>query len=253
MTTIRATHLAGSLCDYFSKEILVEREERGLVALLPFKDPYGDSIRLYLDPLPTGGVAISDGGFAHHELAAITGATKADAETWLRVAEIARRFGVEFDGGELNTEVTSVAHIGEGSFAVSSAVTESLHYGRASLPSVAIQFADEVELFLGDHSVRFLVSQKLKGVSGAKHKVDFVLQNGSAHVAQAIASEQSMRRSLNIFYDLAETELSFKPLAFVDTEKNSYSNATFQQLAYKAQVFEWREKGRFLEYWAALH
>jgi len=247
-----AIDLAGSLCDYFATQVVVEGNEQESIALLPMRDLHGDSITLYIESSPYG-LSVSDGGFVHHELAAMSGSVKADAEIWTRVEEVAKRFGIAFDGGELNASVGSVDQLGGVALAIASAVTESLYLGRGTIPSVSVQFWEEVELFFRDNEIVHETGSRLLGVSGAKHKIDFVLQNGSVHVVQAIASEQSMRRSLNIFYDLTEGSSVMRPIAFVDNEKSGYSNSSFQQLSYKARVFEWRQRGLFLDYWSSVH
>lgn len=254
---ISAADLGRSLCDHFSSAIAVAPDDHAehqgsVVATLPVRDLYGDDISLYIDA-ERDAYVVTDGGFAFRELAALTGTVRPEAELWSDVEDVARRHGVAFDGGELNVEVAAVRAVGSAAAAVAQAIVEALYLGRGRVPNVAAPFIDEVDLFLRDHNIRYEANARLDGVSGARHRVDFVLHNGAPHVAQAVASEQAMRRSLNLFYDLAERTPGVRPIAFIDEERPGYANATFQQLAYKAQVFEWRQRDEFLAYWAKAH
>lgn len=254
---ISAADLGRALCDHFSSAITVAPDDHagrrgGVIATLPVRDLYGDDVSLYIDA-ERGAYMVTDGGFAFRELASLTGTVRPDADLWNDVEDVARRHGVAFDGGELNVEVAAVRAVGSAAAAVAQAVVEALYLGRGRVPNVAAPFIDEVDLFLRDHSIRYEANARLDGVSGARHRVDFVLHNGTPHVAQAVASEQAMRRSLNLFYDLAEGTPAVRPIAFIDEERPGYANATFQQLAYKAQVFEWRRRDEFLAYWAKAH
>lgn len=243
--------LSQALCAHFAKEVVIEPSATGVMALLPFTDIYGDSISLYVEE-SDGSFYLTDGGYAHHELSAALGTSRIDHELWPRVAELAAHFGVDFDGGELNAIAKSNRELGAVTMALAQAVAEAMSLHRGVVPSVSVQFWEEVELFLNDNKIVHETGQRLIGISGARHKLDFVLRNGSAHVAQAIASEQSLRRSLNIFYDVTEKDVSLQPVAFIDDAKE-YSNASFQQLAYKARVFEWEKRSEFLRYWRELH
>lgn len=251
-TPLRQPDLARALCEHLSDEISVERDDHGYLALLPFTDLYGDSIQIRITE-GVDGYRISDDGFAHHELAAITGAVKSESDIWSRVDEVAARFGVVFEDGELSADASTSHELGDAALSLAQAIIESLHLGRLTVPTVGIQFSEEVELFFKDHDFAHVTGERIQGVSGAKHKVDFVFQNGSLHVAQAVASEQSMRRSLNIFYDVTELNKAIQPVAFVDDERSVYSNATFQQLAYKAKVFQWSKRDDFIDYWQDIH
>jgi hypothetical protein len=251
MVELSSAVLSKALCKHFTEEVRVDTTPDGLVAVLPFLDIYGDCISLYVQPVDDG-YYLTDGGFAHHELSASLGTSKADHNIWIRVEELANHFGVDFDGGELNAVAASGGELGAVSMALAQAVAESMSLHRGVVPPVSVQFWEEVELFLSDNRIAHTVNQRVLGTSGANHKVDFVLQNGSAHVAQAIASEQSLRRSLNIFYYVTEKDPSLKPLAFIDDAKE-YSSASFQQLAYKANVFQWGKRTEFLRYWERVH
>jgi hypothetical protein len=248
MKKISHAELTESLCRYFSEAIELVEDGNELVALMPHKDPFGDSVTLYLRATPFG-VQFSDGGFAHHELAGLTRSSKADAPIWTTVRGVAARYGVDFDGGELNATASDASALGSVAFALASCISESLHVARLGVSSSGVQFWEEVELFFRDNEVSFETGFAIPGVSGARHRVDFALRNKSLHIAQAIASEQSMRRSLNIFYDVTEADREVQPVAFVDDDREGYSNATFQQLAYKAKVFRWRKRSEFVDYW----
>lgn len=251
MPELTSAVLSKALCAHFTEEVRVDASVDGLVAVLPFTDIYGDCISLYIEPVDDG-YYLTDGGFAHHELSAALGTSKADHNIWNRVGELANHFGVDFDGGELNAVAASRGELGAVTMALAQAVAESMSLHRGVVPPVSVQFWEEVELFLSDNQITHEVNQRILGTSGAKHKIDFVLRNGSAHVAQAIASEQSLRRSLNIFYDVTEKDLLLKPVAFIDDAKE-YSSASFQQLAYKATVFQWDKRVEFLRYWESVH
>lgn len=251
MPELTSAVLSKALCKHFTDEVRIDSSRDGLVAVLPLTDIYGDCISLYVEPVD-GGYYLTDGGFAHHELSAALGTSKADHDIWTRVEELANHFGVDFDGGELNATAASGSELGAVTMALAQAVAESMSLHRGVVPPVSVQFWEEVELFFSDNKILHEVNQRILGTSGAKHKIDFVLRNGSAHVAQAIASEQSLRRSLNIFYDVTEKDPALKPLAFIDDAK-AYSSASFQQLAYKATVFQWKQRSEFLRYWDRVH
>ena len=251
MPDISSSLLSRALCAHFSADLTVEASPEGIVAVLPMTDIYGDSISLYVTAADNG-FYLTDGGYAHHELSAALGTSRADHDIWGRVGDLANHFVVAVEGGELNALAASESELGAVTMALAQAVAESMCLHRGAVPSVSVQFWEEVELFFSDNRIPHEIGQRIAGTSGAKHKVDFVLLNGSAHVTQAIASEQSLRRSLNIFYDVTEKDPSLKPLAFIDDAKG-YSNASFQQLAYKATVFEWAQRSEFLRYWERVH
>lgn len=251
MSRLTSSVLSQALCAHFAEEVVVEPLAAGVIALLPVTDAYGDSIALYVEE-SDGGFYLTDGGYAHHELSAALCTSRVDHEIWLRVAELAAHFGVDFDGGELNAIAKTKRELGAVTMALAQAIAEAMSLHRGAVPPVSIQFWEEVELFFNDNRIAHETGQRLVGISGAQHKIDFVLRNGSMHVAQAIASEQSLRRSLNIFYDVTEKDASLRPVAFIDDAKE-YSNASYQQLAYKAKVFEWEKRSEFLRYWEDLH
>ena len=252
MPRLSASELSKALCEYLTLEIAVAPSGDGVLALLPMTDIYGDSVELFIQASESG-YLLTDGGYAHHELSAALGTSRADAEIWQRVSEVAAHCGVAFDGGELNAHAEGPSELGAMTMALAQAVAESMSLCRVAVPPVAVQFAEEVELFFNDNKIVYEAGHKLLGTSGARHRIDFMLRNGAVHVAQAIASEQSLRRSLNIFYDVTDkVGGALRPLAFIDDAK-TYSNASFQQLAYKASVFEWARRSDFLRYWEGLH
>jgi hypothetical protein len=252
MTVPDSRELAHSLCSYLSETIAVEPRDEGVVAVLPMTDIFGDSIEVLIES-EDDSLVLRDGGFVHHEVAGMLGAIRADADIWDRVATIASRLGIEFVNGELSATISNRNELGTAILSLSSTIAEALYLGRSHVQPIAVQFWEEVELFLRDNTISHVQGQTIAGVSGAKHRVDFVLQNGRMHVAQAVGSEQSMRRSLNIFYDITDADHRIVPLAFIDDERESYSNATFQQLSYKARVFPWKRRHEFLDYWSARH
>jgi hypothetical protein len=81
---------------------------------------------------------------------------------------------------------------------MASGIGESLQVGRIQVQPPGVRFQDEVGLFLADHQITYVGDGHLVGRSGVRHRVDFLLRNGRVTALQAVASEQSMRRSLNI-------------------------------------------------------
>lgn len=248
MSPLTASDLSESLCNAFKHDIEIVRRGRYTVALLPQVDTHGDGLEIVIEDF-AGGWLLTDHGLAHAYLASLTGAVEEDADIWDRVETIANRHGLEFVNGELRASAAGKGAVGPVLIELAAAIGESMQLGRGQGQQPTVRFQDEVALFLVDQRVGFVTDQYLAGGSGVRHKVDFLLRNGRTSVAQAIASEQTMRRTLNIFYDLAEASTQVDHVAFVDDAKPSYSNATFQQLSYKARVFLWGQREAFLEYW----
>ena len=90
---------------------------------MPHKDLFGDSVAIYID-IADGAIGLTDGGFAHHELASMTGNVKADAEIWQHVRATATRYGVDFDGGELNVTARNTSELGSAAFALATTIAE---------------------------------------------------------------------------------------------------------------------------------
>lgn len=244
--------LLRALCSALTADVaLVERAGRAVV-LLPVEDTYGDSLAVGLEERDDGFV-VSDEGFTIRSIMDVTGTTKPTADLWRRVGEIAHRHGITFAGGELYAVAPDVESLGRALLSLSSSMSEALYLGHSLVTTFGIRFDEEVGLYLRDHQINYLADITIYGPSKAPHTVDFIIPNSKDIVAQAIASEQSMRRALNIFYDLTENNDEFVPVAFVDEQRQGYSNSTFTQLSYKANVFMWGQRERFVDYWRRAH
>lgn len=241
-----------AFCAHFTEAVSLQHVNGELVMLLPQTDAYGDSLVLYIAER-NGVLELSDGGFVHHELAAHAGNPPASAELWDRVRGAANRHGVAFDGGELCAGVATTDGIAEAALALSQGMLDAMAFARHNSPSLIVQFVEEVDLFFRDHKLTYEAKPAIKGRSGATHRPDFAVYNGSRHLVQAIGSENSMRKSLNTIYDVTERDHSAKFVSFIDAERGDYSNATYQQLEYKSKVFEWEKRNLFVDYWASLH
>lgn len=251
MDALNLESLKGALCEHFTRDLEIVARGASVRVVLPTVDLYGDSLVFTL-----GGSGharyLSDEGFAYHQIMELTNTANPQADIWRRVGEIAMRHGVRFEDGELLADATSNSEIAYGLLGLSAALTESLYLGRSSVAPFGVRFEEEVGLFLRDHRIPHEVGQKILGQSKAPHRIDFLIKSHKSQreiVAQAVASEQSMRRALNVFYDLTEGSNEYIPIAFVDDERSGYSNTTFTQLNHKANVFIWTERARFLEYW----
>ncbi|MBA4158299.1 MAG: DUF1828 domain-containing protein [Gemmatimonadetes bacterium] len=252
MNGITLDHLSNALCDELASGIELRPRDDRTVVLLPFVDGYGDSLAVVIEEAEEG-FFLTDEGYTFGQVAEFTGTTDSGAAVWRRLGEIALRHGVTFEGVELLTDAPDMRAVARGLLRLSSAITEALHIGRLSVPAVGVPFDEEIKLFLRDHQIPFETNQQVIGSSKAPHRVDFIIRNSKEIVAQAIGSEQSMRRALNIFYDLTELSGDYIPVAFLDDEKEGYSNTTYTQLSYKADVFAWSQRNRFLEYWYRKH
>lgn len=252
MNTADLAGLSGALCEELAGGVEVLPRGESLLILLPFVDGHGDSLAIVVED-DVGGWILSDDGLAFHQVIELTGIHNPEAAIWRRMDEIATRHGVEFNGGQFIAEAADIRSVGRELLRLSAAISEALHVGRAAAPRIGLRFDEEVGLFLQDNKIPFVADQKVIGSSKAPHRVDFVIKNSKEIVAQAVASELSMRRALNIFYDLTEQSGEYIPVAFVDNEKSGLSNTTFTQLSYKANVFVWSQRARFLDYWNRAH
>jgi hypothetical protein len=241
--------IAEGLCGAFAEETDVIERNGETVVLLPFTDHSGDSVEVMLRRHSAGSILLTDSGHVFQELAAGIGGSKPEHDTWVHVQEIANRYAVGWEGGNLFATVASDEALGEAVMALGWSIAEALGLERTHVQPPQIQFSEEIGMFLEENRIPFRAKQAIEGMSNAAHVVDFVLENGRPHVVQAIASDSAMRRSLNMFYDLVERDPEILPVAFIDEEKQGYSNRAFQQLSYKAQVFLWGQRSQFLQYW----
>lgn len=239
------------ICRYFGENIRVADINDGVQVVMPLSDRFGDLITVVIDEGQPP--VVTDAGAVLYEVGSLTGA-KATDPVWGRVREIAHRRGLEWTDGELWMEASADGTgIGKALINVAVAIRDIIAAEQSRVPPVQIRFQEEVQLFLEDNQVPFTARQVMKGASGTPHRIDFVLMNDAVHVAQAVASELSMRRSVNIFYDLLEADTAVQPIAFLDPTQPRYSNETFQQLAFKARIFNWAAREEFMEYWSSRH
>lgn len=229
-------------------DVDVREDGSDIFLTLPFCDPYGDRVTVVLERGEEHAF-VTDAGAVYHYLVTATGVSNPDAELWDRVGEIAARHGLEFGAGEIYVEVRNASGVAASLLALSAAASEAFGIARAFTRPSPIRFDEEVEHFLREADIPYRANASIIGSSKALHRVDFVIEGSREIVAQAVGSENSMRRTLNVFYDLTERSTEYIPVAFVDEARKGYSNVTFQQLSHKANVFFWAQRQEFLNYW----
>lgn len=243
--------LAESLCRHFSQSIEVREGHDRWSILLPMVDDLGDPLRLAI--WRHGGQwVLSDDGFVHREVALRTASEDPEDRVWDEVQVAARGFDLNWGGGQLWIELEEDKELGGGVMRMAEAMLMAVQAAGQFVSEVKVRFWEEVRLFFDDEKVPYRRNQRFVGISEVSHRIDFTLRNGHIHLVQAIASESSMRRSLNVFYDVLEVQPDIVPIAFIDDAKAGYSNETFEQLAYKSDVFFWKDRGRFVDYWSSV-
>lgn len=248
MTQIDQEWLGELLCGHFSQNVEVERRTDMWALTLPFLDELNDRVEVGLWKDGARWV-VSDRGFVHREVALKSGAEKADASVWDEVTVAANGFDLKWGGGQL-WQVADDAELADVVLRLAEAMLVSVQSAGQFVHEVNVRFWEEVKLFFDDSGISYERNKKFVGVSEVQHRVDFTLLNGATHLVQAIASETSMRRSLNIFYDILDAQPSIRPVAFVDESKSGYSNETFEQLAFKSDLYFWKDRKDFSAYWA---
>ncbi|HEX7119843.1 MAG TPA: DUF1828 domain-containing protein [Longimicrobiales bacterium] len=253
MKNLNREEVVNSLCRFFDSEIDLERQSEGrFIVSTPFTDESGDVIDVYLEELQSGEWILSDGGFVHQEVALLSGQTDPGAAIWRHVEELANEHDIRWGGGELWIPVIRHSDLGAALHHLATVVSKCIQVGKTQLHTPAVHFWEEVEIFFKDAGIPYQRNQQMQGISKVVHSLDFVLRNGQIHAVQAVASELSMRRSLNIFWDIVERNRQVVPVAFIDDSRKGYSNDTFKLLSYKAKVVLWDHRGEFADYWRSV-
>jgi hypothetical protein len=241
-----------ALCEKLNGRLRLIPDGGDVRIVIPDADPNGDPLLFVLEE-GEGESFITDAGFVYHYLLGATRVADPKAELWRRVEETASRYGFNFAAGEISAPVTDAGAVADGILSLCAVAAEAFGLAHAYTSPFAVRFEEEVGYFLTEASIPFRTGESIVGSSGAKLRVDFLIENTRELVTQAVASENSMRRAVNIFYDLTEGSREYLPIAFVDDAKRHYSNVTFAQLNHKANVFTWGERRRFIDYWASAH
>ncbi len=248
MTELTQHHVAELLCGHFSASVEVRPGRDRWSIVLPLVDDLNDRIEVDLWRHNNQWI-VSDSGLVHREVALRTGVEDSEERVWEEVQVAANGFDLNWGGGQLWTGVDAEDQLGEVILRLAEAILMSIQTSGRFVSEVKVRFWEEVRLFFDDSRIPYERNKKVVGVSQVPHRIDFALQNGHLHLVQAIASEPSMRRSLNVFYDVLEAHPDIVPISFVDDAKSGYSNETFEQLSYKSDVYFWEDRARFTEYW----
>lgn len=235
-----------------SRETEVVQAQDGIRVLLPVPDAFGDFIRLGVVPRgeADGRVIVTDMGHTCSDVAAMTGRLKANTERRQLFAMAAHNHGVQMRDGCLEVECAEDA-VGDALLAVMGAVKQAhqlVHYGRGAIGRM---FREEVGVWFRANSIDVLAECVVSGRSPVAHTIDFVVEGAVPTYIETISNESKMRGALLAFYDLAGTH-EFRSVALIDDEDDSYTNRTFQQLAYLVPyVYTWSQREQLLELLAA--
>jgi hypothetical protein len=242
--------LRSALCEHLSAAVHVTPDGRDVKIGVPVTDPYGDALSFILEEGEDGHAHfLTDAGLVYEHLLGATRISDPGADIWDQVEAIAARHGFSLNAGEINIPITDTSTLARSVLNLCATCSECFGLAHSYWRPLVVRFDEEVEHFLRENEIPHKQGETVYGASDAPLRVDFVVNGTRPIVAQAVASENTMRRAVNIFYDLGEGADEFIGYAFVDEEKRNYSNVTFAQLSHKANVVLWSERSRFVDYW----
>lgn len=170
--------LISDYASWISSHSVAVASNGGCKISTPFLDRHADQIQIYVDPLPSGSLLVSDDGWALRDLETsgfrLEGERRNEA-----LAAILRRFGVELREDELTAEADPETFPQKKHDLVQAMLAVSdLHV--MAQAAVAATFFDDVAVFLENNDVRFTPELKLTGRSGLAQSFDFAIPRSHA-------------------------------------------------------------------------
>jgi hypothetical protein len=242
---IAESDIAQQLRDLLGSEVDARCENGRLRILTPFEYPDGDGVVVLVDQSADGRFVVSDGGAADATLVGQVGAKAIGSPA----AEIARRFGAVFEGGELTTTVEGDADVADACQRIACAaagVAEAATYLRRQRPK-EMEFVDVITSKLHQHEIEVEAERKFEGASGHPYTATLFVPDTET-VIEPIGGERPWNVATAVYVEFGDLSKvnGYRLMAVLDDREADLGPDVSNLLSQVADVASWRQHDLWL-------
>lgn len=222
----------------------------------PFLDRHNDHLQIYVKPLEEGRLLLTDDGYIVRDLR-MSGVEMTTQRRQQLLQSVLNGFGVHREGDALEVEATQ-SEFPQKKHSLIQAMIAVNDLFVMSEPHIAQLFHEDVERFLGLHSVRFTPDVKLTGKSGFDHRFDFVVPRSARKPDRAIRAINNPNRvqATNVIFAWTDTRevraADFVVIAVLNDSERAVPEEVLKAFGrYQVPTIKWSEREEHVEELAA--
>lgn len=247
---ISAIDITNQLRDLLDSEIEAQDDRGSLRVLTPFEYPDGDGVVVRIEQAPDGRYVVSDGGAADATLVGRLRARTVDGPA----GKIARRYGANFQDGQLVTTVDGENELADACQRVALAaagLAEGALWAKRTIPK-EVEFVNVVAGELQQRDIQVETNRKLEGASGHTHTASLFVPVTET-VIEPVGGERAWNAATAVYAEFGDLRQmnGYRLMAVLDDRESEIGAEVESLLSQVAEVASWREHDRWLSDLAA--
>jgi len=217
----------------------------------PFLDRHNDRLQIYVQPLPHGGIRLTDDSYIISDLE-MSGCALDTPQRQKMLQTILNGYGISQENGELFVE-TSVDAFPKKKHALIQAMMTVNDMFMTAKHHVASFFFEDVMQFLEVNDVRYSPNVDFIGKSGYAHSFDFLIPKSKSHPERLLRAINNPNKNsaVSLLFAWTDTKevrppnsVAYAVLNDLDKSLSPDIQSAFQHYAVKTML--WSERDRFI-------